>query len=121
MHKNLSLFSKIFLLSSQKNWVWDPGSRIRDLGSRISNKLIPDPNPGSQKHRVPCPGSQIRICNTAGSLHIIRNPDPDPGDHKSYGSNGSEHWARVHPTAVYSLVQYKGREQGEVRMMKKFR
>jgi hypothetical protein len=41
-------------------WVWDPGSGIRDPGSGIWKKPIPDPGSriqGSKRHRIPDPGS----------------------------------------------------------------
>jgi hypothetical protein len=68
--------------------IQDPGYEIWDPGSRINSSRIQTQGHKSTGSRIPGPGFQIRICNTAGSLHIIRNPDPDPGDHKSYGSNG---------------------------------
>jgi len=43
-----------------KIWVWDPGSEIRDLGSEIRKKPIPDPGSRCQK------GTGARL------------PDPDP-------------------------------------------
>jgi hypothetical protein len=50
----IELFTKKIVTKLSKTWVWDPGSKIRDLGSGKNIFRIPDP--GVKK--VPDPGSR---------------------------------------------------------------
>jgi hypothetical protein len=65
----IELFTKKIIKKLLKIWSWDLGSGIRDPGSGIRKKPIPDPgsripDPSVTKHPIPPPGSPI--------------PDPDP-------------------------------------------
>ncbi len=57
----IELFTQTFVKKLLKIWSWDPGSRIRDPGSGIRKKPIPDPGSRGQK------GTGSRIRNTAVS------------------------------------------------------
>ena len=56
----MELFTQEIVTKLSKIWVWDQGSGIRDPGSGIRKKPIPDPGSWGQK------GTGSRI------------PDPDP-------------------------------------------
>jgi hypothetical protein len=92
----IELFTKKIVKKLLKIWFWDPGSGIRDPGSGIQKKPIPDPgsripDPGVKKHPIPDPGSRIRIRNTVfqccGSRMFTPIPDPTffhPGSTSKY-------------------------------------
>ncbi len=56
----IELFTKKIVKKLFKIWSWHPGSGIRDPGSGIRKKPIPDPGSRGQKGT----GSRIRIRNT---------------------------------------------------------
>ncbi len=53
----IELFTQKIVKKLFKIWSWDPGSEIRDPGSRIRKKPIPDP--GSRGQKSTDPGSRI--------------------------------------------------------------
>jgi hypothetical protein len=57
----IELFTQKIVTKLSKIWVWDPGSGIRDPGSGIWKKPIPDPG-GSRAQKGT--GSRIRIRKT---------------------------------------------------------
>jgi hypothetical protein len=63
----IELFTQKIVSKLSKIWVWDPGSGIRDPGSRIRKKPIPDP--GVKKAPDPRSGS--------ATLHFV-----EPFTHK---------------------------------------
>jgi protein sidekick len=74
------IFTKKIIKKLLKIWSWDLGSGIRDPGSGIRKKPIPDPgsripDPRVKKHPIPDPGSRIRIRNTECSdfTHFLQN------------------------------------------------
>jgi hypothetical protein len=66
------LFSKKIVTMLSKIWVWDPGSDIRDPGSRKKLFWIPDPAFRGQKGT----GSRIRIHNT-GAIRLFSGTELD--------------------------------------------
>jgi hypothetical protein len=57
----VEVFTQKFFDMLSNIWVWDPGSGIRDPGSRIRKKPIPDPGSRGQKgigSRIPDPDPQ---------------------------------------------------------------
>ncbi len=63
----IELFTQKIVTKLSKIWVWDPGSEIRNTGSEIRKKPIPDPGSRGQKGT----GSRIRIRNTQDPVPMI--------------------------------------------------
>ncbi len=66
----LELFTKKIVKKLLKIWSWDPGSEIRDPGSRKNLFRIPDP--GVKKHPIRDPDSQHCFYDKAVKLLYFR-------------------------------------------------
>ncbi len=79
----IELFTQKFVTKLQKIWGWDPGSELRDPGSRKNIFRIPDPGPEVKK--APDPGSGSATMLPAHLDNVL-----DKGSHGGETNGGKD-------------------------------